>query len=198
MKSIIFSLAALSTLASGAPMLESRGVGTSFNLRAPSNPNAPDAVAALRSGIWHLGGLDGKAVLFSDNTKGALFYEYGSNASRSVGTASFGINITPGGSVTVPAFRPIELAVNNGTANVKIEKDASGVPKLAFNSGRFQACAETQGQTDGFFLLYVQRGQRDLADCARVDLISACSGSGVGAGMLGELGKPYEVDCQPN
>ncbi|PVI01245.1 hypothetical protein DM02DRAFT_627776 [Periconia macrospinosa] len=196
MQFTIFSIAALTTLASGTPMLRSRGAELSFNLRAAANPKAPASVAALRSGTWHVGSVDGKAVLFSDSSKASAFYEYGPEASPSVGTENFGITITPGGTATVPAFRPIELVANSGTENVSIEKDASGIPKLAFNNGRFQACAENEGQTDEFFLMYVQQGQRNLADCASVDLVSACSGTRFGAPMSGQLGQPHAVDCQ--
>ncbi|CAI6333028.1 unnamed protein product [Periconia digitata] len=198
MNYLTISLAALSATASAVPTLQTRGEGTSFNLRVGPTPDAPDAVAALRSNIWSVGSENSQAKLFTDRSKGALFYEYGPEASSSVGFASNGFMIKPGGTATVPAVRAIELEVNNGTAGVEIVKDTNLIPKLAFDNGRFQACAESAGQTDGFILIYVQEGQRNLADCAAVDLISVCSGTGVGAPLLGQLGKPHVVDCQSN
>lgn len=193
-----FTIAAIVTLVSAAPTLQSRGTGTGFNLHVPGNPNAPETVAPLRSGIWSVGSLNSKTVLFSDRSKGSLFYEYGPEASSSVGTASVGITIVPGGTATVPDGRPIQVVINNGTTSVEIVEDTDGLPKLAFDGGKFQACAELEGQTDAFILSYVQQGQRFLADCTPVDVISVCSSTGVGAPMLGQLGKPHEVDCQSN
>jgi len=181
------------TLAAAAPTaLTHRGVGTTFNLLfAASGQMIPDSVAALKTGIWAVASHNNHAVLLP-REDASLFYEYGS--SRSVGTASTGTVITPGGTSTVPSGAPIELINNNATAGVAVYNNDEGVPILHYDGGRFQACA---GE-DEIFLSFIAAGQRQLADCAVVELIAACSGAGQGSEMVGQLGQPIEVSCNPN
>lgn len=191
------ALAFLSGLASAIPstLLTPRGESPTFQLlfAANGNDDIPDTVAPLRTGIWALGGQDGNAVLFPSRTQASLFYAY--SPSFSIATASVGIMIFPGGTATIPNGAPVELVVNNATTNVKIVPNEAGVPLLWYNDGAFQACA---GQDDEIFLSYIAPGQRRLADCAAVDLIAACSGTGNGQEMVGQLGKPFNVACQPH
>ena len=192
------SLALIGALgfASAAPTssLTSRGEGTTFNLLYSNNGDAtiPDSVAALRTGIWSVGSRNNQAVLLPNRSDGSLFYQYGSEPS--IGFASVSLVITPGGTATVPSSFPVEFVPNKGTSVVEILMNDSGIPTLHYNGGRFQACAHD----DEIVLSYIAPGQRQFADCAPVELISACSGAGVGSQMVGQLGKPDVVSCQSN
>jgi hypothetical protein len=192
MKVSLTSLALLG-LASTAPAINTRALSTSptFNLEYKSNGKAPQPVAALNSGTWYLAASNNKAVLTSSSARG-LLYNYGVGSAQRIAQASVGLIITPGGTATVPDGKPIAFENNNGTAPVGIRINASGLPTLWHNGGRFQAC---KGDGDEIFLSYVQAGQRFLAACAPIELQSVCSAIGVGEEMKGQLGKMNDVAC---
>ncbi|KAJ4287808.1 hypothetical protein N0V90_012512 [Kalmusia sp. IMI 367209] len=192
-----FTLAsfALLSIASAAPArtLVSRDTSQTFNLIYKSNGNAPAPVDALNSGTWYVANKNQHTVLSSSQSDASLLYKYGQGPR--IATASVGITITPGGTATVPNGKPIEFVNNNGTAPTNILLNASGLPTLWHNDGRFQACA---GESDEIFLSYVAPGQRFLADCAAVELISVCSETGTGSEMKGQLGQMIDVACVQN
>ncbi|KAF2685366.1 hypothetical protein K458DRAFT_417426 [Lentithecium fluviatile CBS 122367] len=192
MQFTISTLALLSGLVSAAPTNIARGTGTTFNLLFTGVGTAPEPVDSLNSGTWVVASRRNRAELVSDRAQANLFYKYGSDFH--IGTASTGIVITPGGTATVPSGAPVELVNNNGTAGVDILLNDSGLPTLWYEDGRFQACADS----DGIFLSYIQPGQRQLADCAAVELVSVCSSTGVGSPLTGQLGQPITVSCQSN
>ena len=212
MLSKLFTISAALSVASAAPTLQARGVGTTFAL-ITTVTDAPAPVALLNKGIWALrSNADGYATLV-DRSQGALFYEYTNSTSNdpSVAVGSSGIVITPGGTATVPSANKVALVENQATSNVFIAENSSGIPILEFeysgSDGSFQACtAETLGAegpntSDGDIVLgFVQSGQRPYADCVIVDLISNCVGAGSqqGSDGVGALGAPINVRCQPN
>ncbi|KAK7187595.1 hypothetical protein DPSP01_003723 [Paraphaeosphaeria sporulosa] len=191
-----FTLASLSLLglASAAPTLTARSVSTfpTFNLMYTPNGNAPAPVAELNSGTWYLAASNSRAVLTSDLHSAGLLYKYGTNPH--IAQAAVGITITPGGTATVPDGKAIEFINNNGTAPMDIQLNASGLPTLWHNGGRFQACKGGSGE---IFLSYVQPGQRFLASCAAVELRAVCTEHGVGEQLKGQLGKIIDVACVP-
>lgn len=189
-----FTLASLTLLglATAAPTLIPRSLSTgqTFNLMYTPNDNAPDSVSELNSGVWYLAASNGHATLTSDPSSAGLFYKY-SDGPR-IAQASAGITITPGGTATVPNGKPIAFTNNNGTADVNILLNASGLPTLWNDDGRFQAC---KGEGEEIFLTYVQPGQRFLASCAAVELKAVCSKHGVGEESVGQLGETATVAC---
>ena len=194
MQFIVSTIAFMAGLASASPAVIPRGVGTTFNLLSVVDSTTINPFPELATGNrWVVGARNGQAIVTQDRTLGALFYEYGSGPS--VGTANVGITITPGGTATIPNGKPIELVNNSATTDVKIANNALGIPVLTFQEGgRFQVCKND----DGFFLSYIAPGQRQLAACAVVFLISNCSSTGTGQESVGQLGEPIEVGCQPH
>ncbi|KAF2875387.1 hypothetical protein BDV95DRAFT_316424 [Massariosphaeria phaeospora] len=195
MQFTISTLALLSSLAAAAPTHDARGtgIGTTFNLIFKGLGTAPKPVAALNSGTWFVASRNLRAEMVSDGTQANLFYRYNSPDTDSrIATADTMIKITPGGTATVSSGKPVELVNNNGTQHVYIMENASGVPTLWYDGGRFQACADGQG----IFLSYIAVGQRRLVDCAPVEVAAVCSSGGVGSPLTGQLGKPLVVLCQ--
>lgn len=188
---LIVPTIALLSVASAAPTLTSRATSTTFNLVYKSVGNAPESVDALNSGIWYVGNKNSQLVLSSSENEASLFYGYGNSDPR-IATAAVGINITSGGTATVPDGKPIKLVANNGTAPMTAMLNASGLPTLWYGGGRFMACA---GEAGEIFLSYVADGQRFLTACAAVELQSICSKTGTGSEMVGQLGKPINVGC---
>lgn len=189
-----FTIASLTLLglASAAPVLDNRATSTSptFNLVYKSQGNAPAPVDALNKGTWYLAASNGNAILSSSSEARGLLYKYGSGPR--IAQAAVGITINPGGTATVPDGKPVEFILNNGTAPVDIQLNASGIPTLSYDGGRFQAC---KGEGEEIYLSYVAPGQRFLASCAAVELQSVCSDEGVGEELKGQLGQIVDVAC---
>jgi hypothetical protein len=193
MQITITTLALLSTLASAAPTTKvARGTGKTFNLVLTSVERAPEDLAKLQTGKWFVGSRNLRAELVPEFDQANLFYKY--SPEDKVGTASTGMVITPGGTATISSGKPVELVNNNGTAGVDILQNASGLPALSYANGRFQACVDGEG----IFLSHIAAGQRQLVDCASVELIAVCSSTGLGSPLTGQLGQPVIVDCQSN
>lgn len=191
--STIASLTLLTSLSSALPSIIPRAESKTFALLYAGNSNAvPPPVGALNHGSWAVGvGSTGHAILVPNVGDAArLFYEYGPDDATSVGTASIGIMITPGGTATVPSTNVVVLENNNGTKGVEIAPTAEGLPSLRYDGGSFQACREG----DELVLRYVKAGQRLFADCAKAELIAVCRSGGNGQ----QLGAPRSVECQSN
>jgi len=190
MQFTIATIALLSTLAAAAPTTNvARGTGDTFNLVLTSVNLAPEDLEILNAGNWVVASRNLRAELVPDRTQANLFYQY--SPEDRIGTASTGLVITPGGTATISSGKPVELVNNNGTSGITILTNDDGLPALSYDEGRFQACVDDQG----IFLSHIAAGQRQLAACASVDLVSVCSSIGVGGPLTGQLGKPVAVDC---
>lgn len=185
----VYAIALLSTIASAAPTAKvPRDLNNSFNLVFTGVGTAPANLDALNRGTWFVASRNLRAELVSGKAQANLFYKY--SPEWRIATASTGMVITPGGTATVPNGKPVELVNNNGTTGVTITSNASGIPTLFYDGGRFQACTDEQGT----FLSFIAAGQRQLADCAPVELVSVCSTTGVGGPP--SLGTPLSVSCR--
>jgi hypothetical protein len=194
MQFAITAIALLSALTSAAPTSKvARGSGNSFNLVFTGVGTAPEEVSALNTGKWYVATYNERAQLLSESDKADVFYKY--SPEWKIGTAGDSLVITPGGTATVPSGKPVQIVNNNATAGVSVMSNASGIPTLWYEDGRFQACADaTPGQ--GIFLSYIAPGQRRLAACAPVELVAVCSTTGEGSASVGQLGEPLAVACQ--
>jgi hypothetical protein len=173
------SLVVLSVAIAGA--LASPVARASGNFRLQAHVTRGDLSPSVDGLFVRLDNSKSIAILDSAPTAvGDIFFQSGSGSATTIetnaptGSSLHGMVITPGGTATVPSNNVVTLLPNNaGTPGVSI--DASG--KLAFEGGSFMACPPGKIGAAGseVVLSFKQAGQRTLAVCADVDIVSVAA-----------------------
>jgi hypothetical protein len=173
------SLVVLSVAVAGA--LASPVARASGNFRLQAHVTRNDLSPSVDGLFVRLDNSKSIAILDSAPTAvGDVFFQTGSGSATTIetnaptGSSEHGMVITPGGTATVPSENIITLLPNNaGTSGVSI--DASG--KLAFQNGAFMACPPATIGAAGseVVLSFKKAGQRSIAGCADVDIVSVAA-----------------------
>lgn len=116
--------------------------------------------------------------------QGHVFYNTGSSTETTQlpSHSAAGITVTPGGTATIPAFKPVTVQCGQGTTEVVVNDQGYlhfGPP----NESGWMACPNYENAST-LTLMFRAAGQRRFEDCAEIKLRAVCCDGGSAAGAV--------------